>query len=563
MLRGRLDPWSASSVLLAGVLCIPVLVVVSSVLHPAGEVWRHLLDTVLADYVVNSLALMLGVAVGTLAMGVSSAWLTVSFRFPGSRFFEWALLLPLAMPAYIIAYTYSGMLDFAGPVQSALREVFGFTRGDYWFPEVRSLPGAMVMLSLVLYPYVYLLARSAFLEQSAAAADVARTLGCGPVATFTRVTLPAARPAIIAGLSLALMETLADYGTVQHFGVAVFTTGIFRTWFGLGDATAATQLAAVLLGFVFTLVVLERWSRRGARYTYVGSRSRPLSSRRLTGGAAAITVIACSIPLVFGFVLPAAQLLSWAIETHAQVLDARFIGLVRNSTLLAGSAALLALGLALLLAYAGRLRPGRMVRAATRVAALGYAVPGTVIAVGVLLPFAWLDNTVDAWMRATFGISTGLVLSGTLVALLFAYMVRFLAVSLQTVEAGLGRITRAMDEAGRSLGYRAAEVVAWVHVPILRGSLLTAMLLVFVDVMKELPATLILRPFGFNTLAVRAYELASDERLEDASTAALAIVAAGLIPVLVLSVSIARSRMRTLLARPGRGPLLENLPASG
>lgn len=275
-----------------------------------------------------------------------------------------------------------------------------------------------------------------------------------------------------------------------------------------------------------------------------------------------MTVIACSIPLVFGFLLPGAQLLVWAIETHAQALDARFMTLVRNSILLAGTAALLALGFGLLLAYANRLRPGRMVRAATRVAALGYAVPGTVIAVGVLLPFAWLDNAVDAWMRATFGISTGLVLSGTLVALLFAYMVRFLAVSLQTVEAGLGRITRTMDEAGRSLGYRAAEVVAWVHVPILRGSLLTAMLLVFVDVMKELPATLILRPFGFNTLAVRAYELASDERLEDASTAALAIVLAGLVPVLVLSVSIARSRTRTLLARPGRGPVLENMPAS-
>jgi len=560
-LRGP-SPWSVASALVAGLLAVPVLVVAASVFQPAGEVWRHLLDTVLADYVRNSLALMLGVAAGTLLIGVSTAWLTVGFRFPGSRVFEWALLLPLAMPAYIIAYTYAGMLDFAGPVQGALRDAFGWSRGEYWFPQVRSLGGAVVMLSLVLYPYVYLLARNAFLEQSAAAADVARTLGCGPIATFVRVTLPAARPAIIAGLSLALMETLADYGTVQHFGLAVFTTGIFRTWFGLGDATAAAQLAAVLLGFVFTLIVIERWSRRGAHYTYVGSRSRPLASRRLHGAQAALAFAACAVPLLLGFALPGAQLLAWAVRTWRDVVDERFAALVWNSMTLAAAAALLALVLSLLLAYSHRLRPGRVVRAAIRVASMGYAVPGTVIAVGVLLPFAWVDTRVDAWMRAAFGVSTGLLLSGTVVALLFAYLVRFLAVSLQTVEAGLGRITRSMDEAGRCLGYRAHEVVLRVHAPILRGSLLTAALLVFVDVMKELPATLILRPFGFNTLAVRAYELASDERLQDASSAALAIVAAGLVPVLVLSVSIARSRARTAAPRAVRKAALEDVPAS-
>ena len=528
--------------MLAGLLCIPVLVVAAAVLQPAGEVWRHLLDTVLTDYVLNTLALMLGVAVGTLLIGVSTAWLTVSCRFPGSRILEWALLLPLAVPAYIIAYTYAGSLDFAGPVQSSLRAVFGWSRGDYWFPQVRSLGGAIVMLTLVLYPYVYLLARSAFLEQSAAAMDVARTLGCGPLQSFFRVSLPAARPAIIAGLSLALMETLADFGTVQHFGVAVFTTGIFRTWFGLGDPIAAAQLAAVLLGFVLTLLVLERWSRRGARYTHVGSRSRPIATRRLSGAAAAGALAACALPPLFGFVLPGAQLLLWTLRSWRETVDERFVQLVVNSVAMAAAAALLALMLALLFAYTQRLRPGRLVRAATRIASLGYAVPGTVIAVGVMLPFAWLDNTIDAWMREMFGMSTGLLLSGTLVALMFAYMVRFLAVSLQTVESGIGRITQAMDEAGRSLGHRTHEVVLRVHAPMLRGTMLTAVLLVFVDVMKELPATLILRPFGFNTLAVRAYELASDERLQEASTAALAIVAAGLVPVLVLSISIARSR---------------------
>jgi iron(III) transport system permease protein len=548
MRRLRIDPWSTISVLIAALLSVPVLVVAASVFYPAGDVWRHLIDTVLRDYVSNSLTLMLGVALGTLLIGVSTAWLTVNCRFPGVRFFEWALLLPLAVPAYIIAYTYAGMFDFAGPVQSSLREFFGWARGEYWFPQIRSLSGAVVMLSLVLYPYVYLLARTAFLEQSAIAIDIARTLGCGPWAAFFRVTLPAARPAIIAGLSLALMETLADYGTVQHFGVAVFTTGIFRTWFGLGDAMAAAQLSAVLLGFVFTLVLVERWSRRGARYTQLGSRSRPLEVRQLHGVQASCAMFACTAPLLFGFVLPGAQLLVWAARTYEVMVDARFGALVLHSLGLAGAAATIALLLALILAYVQRANSTRVVRAATRVAATGYAVPGTVIAAGVLLPFAWLDNTINDIMTETFGISTGLLFSGTLFALLFAYTVRFLAVSLQTVETGLGRITQAMDEVGRSLGHRAHEVVWRVHVPILRGSLLTAALLVFVDVMKELPATLILRPFGFNTLAVRAHELASDERLEDASTAALAIVLAGLVPVLVLSISIARSRRRKTAA---------------
>jgi iron(III) transport system permease protein len=296
---------------------------------------------------------------------------------------------------------------------------------------------------------------------------------------------------------------------------------------------------------VLTLVLAERWSRRGARYTHVGSRSRPITTKRLSGAAAAAALAACTLPPLFGFVLPGVQLLAWTLRSWRETIDERFLELVTNSVALAAGAALLALLLALIFAYTQRLRPGRLVRAATRIAAMGYAVPGTVIAVGVMLPFAWLDNTIDGWMRDAFGVSTGLLLSGTVFAVMFAYMVRFLAVSLQTVESGIGRITQAMDEAGRSLGHRTHEVVLRVHAPMLRGSLLTAALLVFVDVMKELPATLILRPFGFNTLAVRAYELASDERLAEASTAALAIVAAGLVPVLVLSISIARSRRRS------------------
>jgi iron(III) transport system permease protein len=540
--RLRLDPWGAGGIVVALVLAIPVLVVFAHVIQPAGPTWEHLKQTVLADYVSNSLLLAIGVGAGTLLIGVSTAWLTAMCEFPGRRLFEWALLLPLAVPAYIIAYTYTGMLDFAGPVQTSLRELFGWGYGDYWFPQVRSLGGAILMLSLVLYPYVYLLARAAFLEQSVCVLEVSRTLGCGPWCSFFTVALPLARPAVVAGVSLALMETLADYGTVQYFGLSTFTTGIFRTWFGLGDPASAAQLSAMLLSFVFVLVVLERWSRRRARYHHTTGKYSRLPRYRLTGGRAGLALLVCALPLTLGFLLPAGQLSAWMVVTVNRTIDATFMTLVWNSLMLASLAALFALLLALLLGYGKRLRPSWPMLIAVRVAGMGYAVPGTVIAVGVVLPFAWLDNRIDAWMSAQLGISTGLLLSGTLFALIFAYLVRFLSVSLQTVEAGLGKIRGSMDDAARSLGYRPMEVLGRIHVPIMRGSLLTAVLLVFVDVLKELPATLILRPFNFNTLAVRAFELASDERLADSASAALTIVAAGIVPVILLSRSIARSR---------------------
>lgn len=547
------DPWTLAVVLVSALLAFPIGVVLAYVVHPTGEVWDHLVRTVLPTYVLNSLVLVFGVAVGTFALGVSTAWLTTMCHFPGRRTLVWALLLPFAIPAYIIAYTYTGMLDFAGPVQSALRAWFGWqAAGDYWFPSVRSLGGAVCMLSLVLYPYVYLLARAAFLEQSVHALDVSRTLGCGPWESFLRVSLPAARPSIVAGLSLALMEALADYGTVQYFGVPTFTTGIFRTWFGLGDSAAAAQLAAVLLGFVLVLILIEQHSRRRARYYHTEGRARPLPSYKLRGTRAALAFAACALPVALGFVLPALQLVTWSIQTAHDTVDERFLTLVLNTLTLATAAAVLAVALGLFLVYGCRLAGSTLAALAVRVAGMGYAIPGVVIAVGVMLPFGWFDRTLDAWARSYLGISTGLLLSGTLFTLMFAYMVRFLAVSLQTVDAGLGKITRSMDEVARTLGCGSLEIAHKVHVPLMRASLLTAAMLVFVDVMKELPATLVLRPFDFNTLAVRAYELASEERLADSATAALAIVAVGVLPVVLLSLSIARSRRSAApaLARP-------------
>ena len=517
----------------------------SSLLLPASDTWTHLRETVLSEYINNSLILALGVMLGTLLIGTATAWLTTMCRFPGRRIFEWALLLPLAMPAYIIAYTYTGILDFAGPVQTALREWMGWGYGDYWFPQIRSIGGAITMLSLVLYPYVYLLARASFLEQSVTVMEVSRSLGDGSWRAFRRVALPLARPAIVAGVSLALMETLADYGTVQYFGVSTFTTGIFRTWFGLGDATSASQLAALLLSFLFVLIVVEKYSRRKARYHHTSSSAyQPLAGYQLQGWRRWGATGACLLPLLLGFILPASQLSLWALETWQEMVNDDFYRLISNSLLLASATALLALSIALLLAYGLRIKRHPITSAAVQTAGLGYAIPGTVIAIGVIIPFAWIDNSIDGWMREQFNYSTGLLLSGTLFALIFGYLVRFLSVSLQTVESGLSKIRPNMDEAARSLGASSRTILFKIHLPLMRGSLLTALLLVFVDVMKELPATLVLRPFNFNTLAVRAFELASDERLADSSTAALMIIMAGLIPVLLLSYSISHSRKK-------------------
>jgi len=534
--------WRPSIVGTALIISLPILTIAFSIFEPPGENWQHLKETVLSEYLSNSLLLACGVGSGTLLIGVSTAWLTAMCRFPGKKLFVWLLLLPMAMPAYIVAYTYTGMFDFAGPVQTVIRDLTGWRYRDYYFPQIRSMGGAIVMLSLVLYPYIYLLARSTFLEQSVGVLEVSRTLNCGPWTVFYRVVLPLARPAIVAGLSLSLMETLADYGTVAFFGLGVFTTGIFRTWFGLGDYTAAAKMAGLLLLFVFFLVIIERVSRNKAQYHNSSGKLTRFSEYKLSGFKAWGAFTTCAIPVFLGFLLPATQLLLWALETWNDMVDDRFFELCINSFLLAFCAALISVLLALFLGYGKRILPGKTIFISIRTASIGYAIPGTVIAVGVIIPFAWIDGRIDALMRSSFGISSGLILSGTIVAVMFAYVVRFLAISLQAVESGLSKIKPSMDVAARSLGCRPAETLFKIHIPLMKSSTLTALMIVFVDVMKELPATLILRPFDFNTLAVRAFELASDERLADSSTAALTIVFVGLVPVIFLSRLISQSR---------------------
>ncbi len=526
----------------AALFSIPALGVVISLLQPSGDTWRHLSATVLPGYVWNTAMLALGIGLGAPVIGTGCAWLVTLCRFPGRRLFEWALILPLAVPAYVMAYTYTDFFQVAGPVQSQLRDLTGWTPRDYWFPEIQSLGGAVMMMMFVLYPYVYVLARSAFLEQSVCALEVSRTLGCSPWRSFARVALPLARPAIVAGTALAVMEALADYGTVSFFGVPTFTTGIVHAWISLGDRAAAGQLSSALLGFVLLVLLLERVSRGRARYHHTSGRYQRLPGYRLRGFRAAGAVLFCAVPLVLGFLLPAAILLRMTFEVGLEQFGGRFFQFALNSFTLAAVTALIAVAIAVIMAYAQRLQPSRWTAAATRTAALGYAIPGTVIAVSVLIPFARLDNWLDTWMRATFDVSTGLLLTGSIAALVFAYLVRFLAVSINAVEASLAKIRPAMEDAARSLGQGPGGTLRHVHAPLMRGSLLSAGLLVFVEVMKELPATLVMRPFNFDTLAVQAYNLASDERLTEASGASLAIVLVGILPLITLSRAIARSR---------------------
>ena len=540
---GRLTTIAA----LIGALCAAPVASVFFNLFAAGTpgMWQHLAQTVLPEYAANTLWLLIGVGAGVVAVGVATAWLTATHEFPGRRAFEWALILPLAMPAYVIAFVYTDLLQFVGPVQTWLRGLTGWSKGDYWFPDVRSLGGAVVMFVFVLYPYVYLLARGAFLERSATLLEAGRTLGLGSTAVFFGVALPLARPAVVAGTALALMETIADFGAVSYFGVPTFTTGIYQAWFSMGERVVAAQLAAMLLGFVVLVLLLERLSRGRKRFHETSQHTRAPSRLRLRGPQAAAATTLCAIPFTVGFLLPAALLLRMAVGEGDAQFGPRFVQLAVNSVTLAALTSALLVVLALFMAYNARLHPGLLSVNLNRVAGLGYAVPGLVIAVGTLIPLAWLDNTLDAWMRASFGISTGLLLTGGVFALVLAYVVRFFSIGLQTVDASLEKVRPSMEDAARSLGSGPLESLVRIHVPIMARGLATAALLIFVEVMKELPATLVMRPFNFDTLATQVYTLAHDERLAEASTAALAIVAMGVIPLIAISRNIARARRAT------------------
>lgn len=527
--------WPGS--LLALVLClpalVPLLVVLTAVISPEVDVWEHLVRYVLPAVLANTAKLVIGVALLGGFIGTALAWLTAMCEFPGRRFFDWALLLPLAVPAYVLAFVAVGFLDYAGPLQTWLRDVFGSSR---WFPPVRSTGGVIVVLSLALYPYVYLLARGAFLTQGRHALEAAQTLGYSRKAAAWRVALPLARPWIAAGVALVCMETLADFGAVSVFNYDTFTTAIYRAWFGMFSTHAALELAAVLMLLVLGALLLERRSRAGARFAVARDASRGAPRLVLRGGRRWLASGFAALVFVLAFALPLMQLSWWAIARAAMDLDERYWGFIARTLMLAGSAALLIVAAGLALAYVLRRRPTSFIRGIVGLATMGYAVPGAVLAVGIMIPLVLLNNAVEDAMNAVFAVpASSLLLQGTLLAVLLAYLARFLAVGFSPVESGMQRVTQSIDEAAIGLGVAGMNLVRRVHIPLLRTSLATAATLVFVDVIKEMPITLITRPFGWDTLAVRVFEMTSEGEWERAALPAVAIVLVGLVPAALLT----------------------------
>jgi iron(III) transport system permease protein len=529
-------------VMIIAIIMLPMLATVFAALTGSLQTGRGLAATLLPPAIQSTLILVVCVGFGTALAGTLTAWLVTAYRFGGSRILEIALALPLAFPAYVVAYAYTAFLDHPGPVQTALRQITGWQGRDYWFPDVRSTGGAIVMFVLVLYPYVYLLARAAFMRQSAGAFQSARTLGASPIRAFLSVSVPMARPAVAAGVALALMETMADFGTVAHFGVQTFATAIYQSWFSFGDRAAAAQLSLCLLIVVLLLVAIERKQRGTLNRNGRARRDVRMALMQLGGWRAALAFVICFLPVLFGFIVPVVLLLQLAQTSDQSLFSPRYLGFISNSLKLAAMAATLTISVAMLLGFAKRFMPSRLTQFGWALAGLGYAVPGGVIAIGLLVPFAAFDNALDAWLRLNFNVSSGLLFTGSAVLLIMAYLVRFLSPALGAFETGMETVKPNMDKAARSLGSTTSQIIARVHVPLLRTSLLTGALIVFVDVMKELPATLILRPFNYDTLAVQAYRLASDERLADAAVPSLIIVAFGLLPVIVLCRTLAKHK---------------------
>ena len=530
--------WPKTSVLLSLFVLLPVTGLLWAAIGTDENIWQHLLDSVLPNYIVNSLILMTGVCLGVTLVGTCTAWLIANCRFPGHKVFGWMLILPLAMPAYVMAYVYTDFLEYSGPLQTALRLIFSWENSnEYWFPEIRSHGGAIVLLSLVLYPYVYALARAAFSAQALSLLEAGRILGHGPMKVFFSVSLPLARPAIVVGVTLASMETLSDFGTVDYFAVRTLTTGIFDVWFGMENQSGAAQIALVLLTFIILLVWLERTSRKKQR---VNANSRINSTLRLElkGWRSALAIICCGLPILFGFLLPAIILAIYSSYSFDLFKYADYLAYTGNTLFLATGSAVLCMMLGIFIGYSQRLSSHWSVKLATRISTIGYAIPGAALAIGLIISFGAMNKIIIP-LSEHFSLSAqSFFLSGGVVALFFAYTIRFLAISVGSVESGLEKITPNMDMASRTLGSGPFSTLCRIHIPLLRPALIAGSILVFVDTMKELPATLILRPFNFETLATFVYQYASDELLAECAPAALTIVLAGILPVILLNAAI-------------------------
>lgn len=532
--------WVALTLPIVGLVLLPLISIIYMSFSPTENIWPHLVSTILPRSIRDTLLLMGGVGIVSLVIGTATAWLVTMYDFKGRQFFEWALLLPLAMPTYMIAYCAVDLLEYSGPVQSALRSVFAWNNAqDYSFPNIASMPGAVLVMSLVLYPYVYLAARASFLQQSVCVLEVARTLGRTPFWAFFSVGLPLARPALTAGLVLALMECLNDYGAVAYFGIETLTASVYSTWLERSNLGGAAQIASLMMLLILGLLYVERKARSEQQYSPTGyNRALPVIS--LKGSGEVIAIISCALPVLLGFIIPLLVLLNASFRFIDFIFTSDFLWAAWHSVMLAGITSVIAVSVALIIAYGKRVTAHPFLKPTSALAGVGYAIPGAILAIGILIPLASFDNLIDSTMSSLFGISTGLLLSGSMIALLFAYLVRFLAISLGTIEAGFQKISLNLDGASRTLGQTALGSLKLVLLPIMRPSVAAAALLVFVDTMKELPATLLLRPFNFDSLATLVFEFASREEFEEAGLAGLTIVAFGLIPLLLLNRTVSK-----------------------
>ncbi len=537
----RPEPWSLGALLIALLVLAPIVSVLWMAFAPSGDIWQHLLATTLPRYAANTAVLVFWVGLLSALIGTGTAWMVTMYRFPGARLLSWALLLPLAIPAYVGAYALVDFLEYAGPVQTLLREIFGWRDArDYRFPEIRSMGGAVAVLSAALYPYVFLLVRASLREQSGATYEVARALGAGPFKRFWRVGLPMSRPAIAAASAIVMMETVSDFGAVSFFSVQTLTTGIFSVWLEGGNRSGAAQIASVVLVAAFVLVALEKRSRSRVRFYHLSRNHRPVVAQPLAGWRGALAAVLCFLPFAAGFLLPVGVFLSHALGNARPWLDPGLLRALINTLAVAGSAAALTVAAALFMVYGVRMTGRRLPALLLPLTTIGYAAPGAVLGVGILFPLAGLDHMLANVLEALSGREVGLLFTGSAAAVIFAYFVRFFAIAQGAADAAFGRISPSLGMAARSLGEGPGGALRRVHLPLIRGSVGTALLLVFVDSVKELPATLLLRPFNFNTLSTRVYEKASLEQIGEASPAALLVIAVGLLAVGLLARAHAR-----------------------
>ena len=510
----------------------PIIAILWLASFPSDDIWKHLIQTVLFRYTYTTCFLMIGVGIGTLLIGVSSAWLVTCCEFSGRRHFEWALLLPMAIPAYIIAFIYTDLLEYSGTVQESLRIFFSWkSPSDYWFPEIRSLGGAIFMMTFVLYPYVYLLSRVSFAEQSSSIIEVSRTLGRGPWDTFFRISMPLARPSLAIVVSLVLMEVLNDFGTVDFFAIETFTAGIYDVWMNMDSISGASQLSVALLIFVLFLLFTEKWGRRKQTFSNNTKTKKPIRRYQLQGYKSSISFFVCLIPILFGFILPSLILIRDSFIFYDFGDNFEFLKTMSNSFILSSLSAVTTTIFGIFLGYGQRIRKNKFIRGLIRFCSIGYAIPGSVLAVGVIIFF----GKIDEFLNFIFEVTGEISLSGTLIIIIYAYSVRFLALSFGSIESSLSKVTPNMDAASRTLGMNSRKTLFKVHIPIIQKGVLASAILVFVDCMKELPMTLILRPFNFETLSTNVYQFASDELFEESALTALAIVLTGVIPVIILS----------------------------